>query len=526
MLDTSKKMGKFFKDTIIAIRLHSSQGIICEFEKNYHAQSYDHLLQFDLERKSLQDCDIVVGHQEKIAEYNKTFYGFNEEWLSKVVINFPPIFISSEEIEDKNLSVVPHEYTAEDKDILFSTRLQPFKQPHLFIQGMILFFRMNPDYSGRAIIASYGWDKKYISWLFSIIPQSFSGKFLVFENLSPGERLSLIKRSIFVISSNYESLCVAAFEAIAAGATVVLNESCLAFSTQRRFLPGENCLMFDGSPMGLANIIKQANEFVPSKTIDTHHDKPYWISWASEHLPVKAVESEAETSNGLLLIVFSSSLIKLLRLLETVPSDSYVEIFVFNSGPQTFSIDMPCRITVIEDVYKGSRVSLLHDYLPKSTCNAIAIVDDCCVFRSNNLSEAINVLPTMPDDGIMFSCSHFLTKEAYDRSEPCSVIPGLGDCLLSAINCFNSFSVNGIFKKHIFLDFIDDMMFLDDWYFLNIARKIISGRRIAASPFPLWDKISDTTPTVSEHDRKKLVNALARISDISMRSFPYAQYLV
>jgi len=272
----AKRSGLAFRDTVLSVRLHSSQGLISRYEKYYHYPSRWLGAFLDAERELLTHADRVVGHVPSIAARNASHYGFSAAWRENVVIEFPLIEVDAErEVVDE-----PDAGDAEHPDFIFSSRLQPFKRPDLFVKAAIMLLDNRPQYRGIFRIASYGWDQSYIQSLKDLVPPSYAERIVFLEQLSSKARQVFLRRSVVVVPSDYESLCLFAFEASQIGRPVILNRACEAFGAFDRWVEGENCLMFDGTATDLARTMMAAVGWSPSAKVSVAPDVPYWVNAA------------------------------------------------------------------------------------------------------------------------------------------------------------------------------------------------------------------------------------------------------
>ncbi len=279
----AKKAGIAFQDTILSVRLHSTLGLISRFEKFYHHPSTYMGYVSDLERYALRHADLIVGHVPAIAERNHEHYAFDADWMDRVVIEFPLIEAPvGQDAPDEESDAVssggpPAGRPVRDVDFLFSSRLQPFKRPDLFIKGAVGLLEQRPGYRGVFRLLSYGWDREYVGYLKRLVPDMWSNKIVFREKVTPAEREAMIGKSVVVIPSDYESLCLFAFEAAGAGSTVILNAKCEAFGSFDRWKAGENCLMFDGTGHDLARAMAEAVDWKARTPVDGAADAlPYW----------------------------------------------------------------------------------------------------------------------------------------------------------------------------------------------------------------------------------------------------------
>ncbi|WP_156295535.1 hypothetical protein [Methylobacterium aquaticum] len=264
----AKRSGIAFHETQIAVRLHSTFGIIVKHEEFYHQSSGWHAGLVDLERLSLDHADIIIGHIKEIARENMEFYRLSDQWFRQVIIETPPIYVDND--------IEYEEYINYHTDVrfVFSSRFQPFKRPDLFIKASCLYFEQEGE--GEALLISYGWDKSYVAWLESLIPPSLREKIRILTNLSPDERRQMLVGATVVIPSDYESYCLFAYESAMQGNRVLLRRSCSAFGRHEAWVDGENCLMFGDSPEDLALVMKQSVAWQPTTNLITQPDVPYW----------------------------------------------------------------------------------------------------------------------------------------------------------------------------------------------------------------------------------------------------------
>lgn len=258
-----------FKKTLLTVRLHSTYGTIIAAEPFYHKPSSWSSGRTDLERFSLSEADLIVGHLGCIVDYNENFYKFDKSWRDKVIVEFPPILLDG-------LKVVDYSNSHSPCDFIFSSRLQPFKRPDLFVRAAVKILREAPEIGSCFRLISYGWDTSYISWLKSLIPPSMDNKIIFVENASKEDRAEFLARSIAVIPSNFESLCLFAYECSLSGRKTILNGACKAFGDQTPWKDNENCLTFDGSFQDLARIMYKAIDWTPRCKVNATPDVPYW----------------------------------------------------------------------------------------------------------------------------------------------------------------------------------------------------------------------------------------------------------
>ena len=265
----AKQVGLMFEKSLLVVRLHSTFGLISRYEKYYHHPSAYMGHVSDMERYALKYADLVIGHIPAIGQRNQEHYGFDNNWLSRVHYEFP--LIESGEVGEADRILDEAE-----PDFLFSSRLQPFKRSDLFVRAAVMFLEERPQYRGVFRLLCSGWDQDYISYVKSLVPSELASKIIFIDKVEKVRRDAIIGASIVVIPSDYESLCLFAFEAANAGARVVLNRRCEAFGSFDRWVEGKNCLMFDGTSDNLAVVLAEALEWRPSSQVNMSPDLPYW----------------------------------------------------------------------------------------------------------------------------------------------------------------------------------------------------------------------------------------------------------
>jgi glycosyltransferase involved in cell wall biosynthesis len=274
----AKRAGLAFADTLITARVHSTQGILYAVERFAHDPGHWAGIMFDAERHLFNQADLIVGHDPQIIKHTARFYGLEERWGGRAMLEFPPVFVSSStgSYERADKIVVPRD-EGECADFIFSSRLQPVKRPDLYIRAAILFLERHPDHPGIFRLVCNGWDRDFVDGLKSLIPEDMVDRIVFLEKAPPTDRLHYVQNSIVVIPSDYESLCLFAFEAALAGRKVILNGACPAFGNGFRWRDSENCLLFDGSVESLAMTMEKSLSWEACSTVDVVPSRPYWI---------------------------------------------------------------------------------------------------------------------------------------------------------------------------------------------------------------------------------------------------------
>jgi len=266
----AKRAGLAFRNSHIVCRLHSSLGLITQNEPYQHQPSTWFSAMLGLERDVILGADLVIGHLPAIVDENAAHYNAGKIWRDSVKIETPPILLdTSAHSSSQNIP---------EPDFVFSSRIQHFKRPELFVRAAVMFLEHNPNYSGKFRVLSYGWDRELIDFIEQIPPASMRDRILFQYGYTTQERDEIISSSIVVIPSVYESLCLFAYESSLMNRPVILAQDCVAFSQADCWKDEENCLFFDGTFIDLAKIMKRAITWSPSATVKIEADLPYWHS--------------------------------------------------------------------------------------------------------------------------------------------------------------------------------------------------------------------------------------------------------
>lgn len=246
-----KKLTGFLANARLAVRLHSTHAMLLHNEP--HALAPHDLNLADLERKTLRDCDAIVGQLATVAEATRLTLGFApEEWTPRLVLHAPPVLLDT--LPRAPASLSPTLSTP----IMFGSKVQPFKRPDLFVRGVNIFCHQREDFRGRVIFSAHSFDQHYRDIILRLIAPKLAPRYSVDAPCDAAVREPLIASSVFVAPSDFESFCLSAYEASLLGAVVVVNAANPAFGDDTPWRDGENCLKFDGSAIGLAEALKRA----------------------------------------------------------------------------------------------------------------------------------------------------------------------------------------------------------------------------------------------------------------------------
>jgi glycosyltransferase involved in cell wall biosynthesis len=248
-----KLLGRGFRSATIAVRLHSTDSVLGMVEGRHsdiHA-----LCLYDLERKALADCDLIVAQLESVADRMKSFYGFADaDWDERVVVHAPPVLLDRGDVVAKAIEVT------DDTPIVFSSKLQRLKRPDVFVRGCVAFMRARPSYTGEAVFLAHAFDASYQASIERLIPWDLRTRFRFVGSATQEERAATIARSVCVFPTIWESFCLAAYEASMTGARCVVNAANPAFSEHTPWVDGRNCEKFDGSAEDLARCLTSTFE--------------------------------------------------------------------------------------------------------------------------------------------------------------------------------------------------------------------------------------------------------------------------
>jgi glycosyltransferase involved in cell wall biosynthesis len=467
-----KYLGRALEGTEVSVRLHSTAGIISRYEP--HVPDKLHLGRFELERKALLDAERVVAHIPGIAEVNQRFYGFPESWLRKVTLEFPPVA--------EGTPAAPPE--VEERDLLFLTKMQWVKRPDLFVRGAALFMSRNPEYQGRAVLACHAAFPEYQAALQRMVPQALRERF-VFSGPS-SDREALMARGIVVIPSDHEALNLTAYEASAAGATLVLNVACPAFVPGTPFKDGENCYLFDGTVEGLADTLARAWKGPKPRPVAWKAEVPYWEQAAAREAP--SVGAPRTRLPRVSVIITNHTLGRYLpETLASVAASSYTEtevILVDDASTDPFDHELLARIE--QQSHEGRPVKLVRNPvnrgLPASRNIGIQAAtgdyvlpldaDDC--ISPSFLELAVQALERHRDfDVVVPSTGYFQSDEALEARQFCDYALFIGDVpslglVANRLSCATSLMRRDLFNRFRYNDRLSSY---EDWeLYLRLAQ--------------------------------------------------------
>ncbi|MER2219913.1 hypothetical protein [Methylobacterium brachiatum] len=268
----TKHAGIDFDETILVVRLHTTEGVLRNFESRPWGKTTAKLI--DFERKALADADLIVAHIWPVVKSVQKSYGFDDAWLSKAVINLPPVYTPFKAAKTVQLDV-------DRQNIVFTSKLQEIKKPTVLVHAAVMFLRKNVSFGGKIIFCAFepvpGWRNR----LLDLIPDDLKGKFVFLPFMESDKRNKLISESIVVFPNAYEAFCFAAYEASIMGGYCVLNAENPAFGLDTPWIEEKNCIKFNGTASSLSDtlsrIFRQNGSIPRLSPVDIRHEEnPYW----------------------------------------------------------------------------------------------------------------------------------------------------------------------------------------------------------------------------------------------------------
>ncbi len=266
-----KHLLRAFPATTIAVRVHSTEAMLRTYD--HRPASWQNALLYDCERKCFEDADLVVAALNPVAESIRKALNLSPEWREKVIIEPHPFLVHY--TNEQRASFGPR------TPITFTSKIQWFKRPHIFINGVVAFMRQTPEWIGEGYLLAHVISDELLGHCKSLIPDDLKRRFVFKNGLSNNARNEIISKSLVINPSIYESFCNAAFEASYLGALLVLNRSDPAFGDDTPWIEGVNCAKFDGSSLDLAKVLGDLwarRENLTQAAVDYRNAKiPYWI---------------------------------------------------------------------------------------------------------------------------------------------------------------------------------------------------------------------------------------------------------
>lgn len=485
-----KRLGRGFQNTTFALWLHLTLGIIKHVEGNLRDQQ--DFAAYELERKSLRDADVVVAPLVGIADFYADFYGFDAAWRERVRIEFPPVTLVDGQRPARPADQVS--LPMAERAIVFPTKLQRFKAPDLFIRGVAEFMRRTPAYRGAALFAAHAFEPDYLACLKRLIPADLADRFTFLGTLQPEARATLFRDGIVVVSSRIESLNLTAYEASAAGTTLVLNEACLAFGNGTPFEDGKNCLKFDGTPDGLCEALARAMALAePLDEVAWQAGEPYWDALFAERRTRPRAVRTASALPRVSVIVTNHDLGEYLpAAIESVVQSGYPDLeLVIVDDASTRDIDREIldrlarygdeaspRIRVLRNAANRGLSASRNRALAHATGRYVLPLDADDLISREFLELAVRALEKNPEfDVVVPAAGYFRSGDAPERGEFCDYALFLGDApslgmIANRFSCATSLMRRTLFDS---FSYDEQLKSFEDWnLYLRLA---LTGHR-------------------------------------------------
>ncbi len=244
-----RRLQGFLADASLAVRLGTSHTARMNVEPM--PRTLADLNLSDLERKCLRDCDVVIAPYEIVSDQAREFFAISkEEWDPRIVFHRPP------RVVDLN-AVAPTAVPAfSAQPIVFLNGAHRFERLDLFVRGVAGFMQKDLDFSGSMIIAT-DLEESVKTQMAALLPEQIKKRFDCQGGIARADRIDLIRKSTVVLTSDFDPICIDAFEASLLGARLILNEKNVAFGVEGPWVDGVNCLKFDGSVSGLVGALER-----------------------------------------------------------------------------------------------------------------------------------------------------------------------------------------------------------------------------------------------------------------------------
>lgn len=505
-----KRLTGFLAETTIAVRLHSTETILALHESRLLAQ-HD-LARFDLERLSLQNCDLIAGHLPGVAEITRHVFGLDRKsWEKRLFIAEPPLTLNGQTPASR--SIIP----ALAERIVFSSKLQEFKRPEVFVRGVARFLATDNAFAGQVAFAFAVQLNAYVDAVLGVVPQDQRHRYVLPKELSALKRDEVISNSIVVFPTAFESYCFAAYEAAALGSVVVLNHRNPGFDKTTRWKDGVNCITFDGTAAGLAAALSRCIRLQEPLEVNAVRQAPQ--AWHRPPPQAQARLSSAGPDPKLtVLIVNQSETLALPATLESLASSTadIAEVIVIDDGSteSESAILLPALAEFGKFPLRVVSLPVSHGYagalgvgLEQVQTELVSILRSGNTVKPDYLQRAVSCLGRNKHVGIV--CGQVRIYRDIDEwlsgTGPVNAI--LGDAALTGTfrNSYGEFGMVVRTKLACDIGFRSETGYLCDWAFVRQA--VGQGAGIVASPEESIGrramKERDSGTPIDEFDRLK-----------------------
>jgi hypothetical protein len=461
---------------------------------DHRPPSWENALVYDLERKCLNDADVVVAALRPVAASVQDALNLPTSWLDRVTVESHPFLTDSKPTQKPRLNA--------DTPITFTSKIQWFKAPHAFINGVVDFMRSTPDYKGNAYLLAHVISDELQGHCETLIPHDLRGRFIFDSKLPNSTRNAIISKSISVIPSIYESFCNVAYEASCLGAFIVLNEENPAFGNDTPWISGVNCEKFDGSAADLGHVLQnlwQRRSELSYDAVQSSNTKmPYWL----RDLPAR----QTKENDGTLAVVvvacreFGNALDTVRSLLSRPDLD--IEICVAYDASLDSEEDLAAfgrlegstankNIKITRLNFSGGPAALANLGVRETTADYIAFAQAGVIFESEFLQSSIAALDSNPSYSFIVAQ---VCREVPDSSEhSVDLVYGESlDTMFLGRNMLGNLEFVGRrddVRKLAFDEYLDREIAWDFFIRAAIAgnRSIVSNRVDAVVPRPNHD---------------------------------------
>ncbi|WP_248320398.1 glycosyltransferase [Caballeronia sp. Sq4a] len=391
-----KLLGTAFQDTVLAVRLHTADSLLADVD--HRPATRQTAVIFDLERKALADCDLIVAQLPEVANAIQTFFSFSdEEWSPRACLHASPVLLDVGPVATRSIE------PSLDLNIVFSSKIQHLKRPELFVRGCCGFLRATPEYHGSIIFAAHSTDES-VERIRRLIPADVSNRFQFLGTLSAMERHAIVSRSVCVTASSFESFCLSAYEASLSGGICVLNGTNPAFGEHSPWHEGINCVKFDGTAAGLAEALGRAVKGGAREVVTTPQTPAPWTFAVAKRSPVRGTAPDPLVS---VVVPHYNLGVYLHRTIDSVLASTYanVEIIVVDDC----STDNFSQMTIerLEGVHERLRIVRNEMNLGLAATRNVALthvrgeyvltLDADDLINPNFIELAVQALNTSPD---------------------------------------------------------------------------------------------------------------------------------